>query len=89
MLGSKADSLVFHTVSQPTWNREKLAYRTATPEGTESYLVDAEAGTRRKCDAADKECAVSAPARGGRGSVDAKSPDGKTVAFVQIGRAHV
>jgi dipeptidyl aminopeptidase/acylaminoacyl peptidase len=76
--------LVLHSGVRPTWvSDERFWYRTTTENGPETFLIDAVAGTKVRCDL--PECRTAsrdgAPSRTVR--EDVPSPDKKKTAFVR------
>lgn len=83
--------LVLHRVTRVTWvsaqGAERVWSRTTTEKGAEVFLIDPVAATRSTCDLA--ECRDAARQRdetpgppAGR-STEARSPDGKSAAFIR------
>jgi dipeptidyl aminopeptidase/acylaminoacyl peptidase len=83
--------LVLHSAGRVTWiadgSTERFWYRTTTERGAEAVIVNAADGARSACDLAACRAAL-ADAASGRGAnaasrVEARSPDGKRIAFIR------
>jgi len=89
-MGYNTTPLVLHSGVRPTWLGEgddRFWYRVTTERGAEAVLIDPVAGTRAACTLPACERAVrEGGGRGGPGvapRTEARSPDGKSVAFVR------
>src|SRR5437879_6415580 len=81
--------LVLHRVTRATWvsdgGVERVWYRTATEKGGEAILIDPIAATRSACDLpACREAARQGDEQGPPAArTEARSPDGKSAAFIR------